>query len=479
MLQERQKVTETINYLQEKGCHIVRTEVESPSNKRKRADLVGYIGMEGNDLLPKVVAEIRPMLKPETIQQVFSIAQDFDVPYVLIVTLEGKQWFSAKTLLPITEPAFESESEYTFTIQPEMISQVFKKCVHLFSQYGYMVHEVPNFLASALLIRSYLYDRKQILKWRAIRDITEYQDLFYEACIRYNIEYLNDINIKGLSQALKELIVLMDELPVQHTQLKNEFFSVITSASGKSQGYYIPSVAISNLFKGITKSLQIKDGKSIDLNVGYGALLHEVAEVINARTIQGIERNQAISTVAKMISVFGERPWVEIITSDPLWFERTSSENIYSSYSLAFAIPPFGLSIEKSAANYDLEKFRVAVGRRKVDMAELLLEQAIYMVQPGGHILYLVPEGMLFSLPSRITRDLIKEETIIEGVISLPAHSLKPYTGIKTSLLILRKKQDRNETASELFMSRPESVEDFEETIRDFSNWKKGEKSFE
>lgn len=478
MLQENKAIMQTIKYLHEKGCHTVRVEVGSPSNKRKRADLVGYVGHNEGNLMPQVVAEIKEKLTPETIQQVFSIAQDFGVPFVLIITPESKHWFNAKTLLPTTEPSFEVEIKYSFTVQPEIISQIFKKCINLFSRYGYMVHEVPNFLASALLVRSYLFDCQHILKWREISNINEYQEIFYEACKKYDIEYLNDMGINGLSQVLKELIVLMDELPIHHEQLRIEFLNAISYAGGKFNGYYTSS-SVSSLFKGIAKSLQIKEGKCIDLNVGYGGLLHELAGVIEVEKLQGIERNQVISIIAKIICIIGENPSIEIINGDPLWLEESTIQSFYNSYSFVFAIPPFGLSVEKSAANYDLENFKVAIGRRKVDVVDLLLEQAIKMVKPGGYILYLVPEGMLFSIPSRITRDFVKEETIIEGIISLPAHSLKPYAGIKTSLLILRKKKNLKEIASELFMSKPESVEDFDQTIQDFSNWKRGETIFE
>ena len=103
-----------------------------------------------------------------------------------------------------------------------------------------------------------------------------------------------------------------------------------------------------------------------------------------------------------------------------------------------------------------------------------MIEQSLNLAEPGGFIITLVPEGTLFSSgPSSLLRDLIKERAIVEGIISLPSHTMKPFTGVKVSLLVLRKKKGVTETTKELFLGNPKSVEDIPSVIEEFHNWRR------
>lgn len=475
LLREQEIVLNAITYLKELGCAVVRTEVESPKNKRRRADLVGYVVSEDNQLIPQIVVEVKAQLSPQAIQQLFTMAQEFEVPYALVVTNETKQFYDGKTLFPVSEPVFHSQRSYK--TDPREIEITFSKIMDLFRQYGYTPYEYPILLGSGLIVRIWLDRQGQLDKWRKIGSVWEYQQYLKEAFTFFGIEYENMLDFHDLGQVLDPFLALLDQIPpeIEPDILMNNFFRIIQSASGKWAGIYIPSIPIRKLFRKITEALSIKGKKAIDLSMGYGYLLHELSEVVEVDLWKGIEVNQATSMIAKMVNLLSGTKNVEIISYDPLWIDQHNPEE-RNTYCLAATIPPFGVSIEKSASNNDLEKFEVArpTTRKKVESVELFIEQSINIVQPGGYILILVPEGILFSTQSRITRELIKTKTIIEGIISLPSHALKPYTAVKTSLLILRKKTNANETATELFMSKPESVDDFEETIQAFTSWKKG-----
>ena len=74
----------------------------------------------------------------------------------------------------------------------------------------------------------------------------------------------------------------------------------------------------------------------------------------------------------------------------------------------------------------------------------LSIQKAIQSTENGGKIVFVAPEGFLFSHRKdfKKIRELLLEQKLLECIISLPAGILYPYSGVKISLIILSKKQN-------------------------------------
>jgi hypothetical protein len=113
--------------------------------------------------------------------------------------------------------------------------------------------------------------------------------------------------------------------------------------------------------------------------------------------------------------------------------------------------PSFGQRI------YDIDSSFQLWQHGSVQAEDLFIELAINWVKPDGRIVILVSEGLLFGSNRRYTRRLIKNKTRIVGIISLPSGALLPYSNIKSSILILDKKDVLD--SSHIFMSE---IEEFD-----------------
>jgi type I restriction enzyme M protein len=76
------------------------------------------------------------------------------------------------------------------------------------------------------------------------------------------------------------------------------------------------------------------------------------------------------------------------------------------------------------------------------------------MLRQGGKAAVIIPEGVLFggSKNQKQTREILLKDTQLEAVISLPSGVFKPYTGVKTSILIFTKMEENSETWHTVFL---------------------------
>jgi type I restriction enzyme M protein len=70
---------------------------------------------------------------------------------------------------------------------------------------------------------------------------------------------------------------------------------------------------------------------------------------------------------------------------------------------------------------------------------------------PGGRCAIVVPEGVLFGSTKAhvdLRRKLVDAFNLL-AVVSLPAGVFKPYTGVKTAVLVFRKPTEGSEQVTE------------------------------
>ncbi len=110
-------------------------------------------------------------------------------------------------------------------------------------------------------------------------------------------------------------------------------------------------------------------------------------------------------------------------------------------YDIVLANPPFTGKIDRGDVNTSL--------RIDTPASELLfLDRISSMLRTGGKAAVIIPEGVLFgsSNAQKQTREILLKDNQLEAVISLPSGAFKPYTGVKTAILVLTKVEEKSKT---------------------------------
>jgi type I restriction enzyme M protein len=105
-----------------------------------------------------------------------------------------------------------------------------------------------------------------------------------------------------------------------------------------------------------------------------------------------------------------------------------------SGFDVILANPPIGAKTQRDNGGYHQFPFVTP------DLTGMFVQQTIARLKPQGRAVMAVPEGFLFrsGVECALRRSLI-EQGQVEAVIGLPAGVFLPYTGVKGSLLVLRK----------------------------------------
>lgn len=119
----------------------------------------------------------------------------------------------------------------------------------------------------------------------------------------------------------------------------------------------------------------------------------------------------------------------------------SKSYNEAGQYDIVLANPPFTGKIDRGDVNPSL--------RIDSPASELLfLDRISSMLRIGGKAAVIIPEGVLFgsSRAQRQTREILLKDNQLEAVISLPSGAFKPYTGVKTAILVFTKVEEKSNT---------------------------------
>lgn len=117
----------------------------------------------------------------------------------------------------------------------------------------------------------------------------------------------------------------------------------------------------------------------------------------------------------------------------------SKSYNEEAIFDIVMDNPPFTGKIDKADINSDL----------KLDTSStelLFLSRISKMLRNGGKAAVIIPEGVLFggSGAQQATREILLKDNRLEAVISLPIGAFKPYTGVKTAILLFTKMKLKN-----------------------------------
>lgn len=119
----------------------------------------------------------------------------------------------------------------------------------------------------------------------------------------------------------------------------------------------------------------------------------------------------------------------------------SKSYNEGGQYDIVLANPPFTGKIDRGDVNPSL---RIESGSTEL----LFLDRISSMLRIGGKAAVIIPEGVLFgsSNAQKQTREILLKDNQLEAVISLPSGAFKPYTGVKTAILVFTKVEEKSKT---------------------------------
>ena len=111
-----------------------------------------------------------------------------------------------------------------------------------------------------------------------------------------------------------------------------------------------------------------------------------------------------------------------------------SEEDLKRQYKVILSNPPFAGQLPKDSIRADLP-----TNSKKSEL--LFLSMMMQHLAPGGRCAVVVPEGLLFGSTKAHTdlRKKLLTEFDLMAVVSLPAGVFKPYSGVKTGVLVFRK----------------------------------------
>lgn len=160
--------------------------------------------------------------------------------------------------------------------------------------------------------------------------------------------------------------------------------------------------------------------------------------ILNSKTFWGFDIDQNMVRIGLMNLMLHGIKIPKIENLDSLSKEY-DSQHEDGEYTVILANPPFTGRINKEGVSNKLKSYG--------NQSELLfLVRISKMLSKGGKAAVIIPEGVLFggSKIQQQTRGILLKDNKLEAVISLPSGTFKPYTGVKTSILLFSKVEDNS-----------------------------------
>lgn len=109
--------------------------------------------------------------------------------------------------------------------------------------------------------------------------------------------------------------------------------------------------------------------------------------------------------------------------------------------SVLFTNPPFAGELDDPTviATYDSQRSRGASRKGSVGREHLFVERAVNLLEPGGRLAIVVPQGILANSTAAYLRKWVMSRCRVLAVVGLHPYSFLPYTGVKTAVLFLER----------------------------------------
>lgn len=119
--------------------------------------------------------------------------------------------------------------------------------------------------------------------------------------------------------------------------------------------------------------------------------------------------------------------------------------------------PPFAGEIHETPLlkEYELAKNDKGKLRNKMERHILFIERSLDLVRPGGRLAIVLPQSIFNTSSAEYVRNYLFGKARILAIVGLHGNTFKPYTGTKTSVIILQKWLEKEKETSDypIFMA--------------------------
>lgn len=272
------------------------------------------------------------------------------------------------------------------------------------------------------------------------------------------------------------LIAVISEL--QEYRLFETDFEILDAAfehmiSGDSKGekgqYFTPRPVIDIIVKMLDPE---DDEKVLDPSAGSaGFLLHTFQYMLKnkkieehdrykyaARNLYALDFDPRTVKIAKALMVIAGDGSSNCMQANSLDLRLWDKEQVgkyngslsdkfkNNSFNILMTNPPFAGDVSNSSgylSYYNLAKDKKQKTKSKQSRDILFIERNLKFLAPGGRMAIVLPQGRFNNGGDRELREYLLEHCRLLGVIGLDSNTFKPYTGTKTSILILQKWDDK------------------------------------
>lgn len=252
-------------------------------------------------------------------------------------------------------------------------------------------------------------------------------------------------NIKTQSLHWAAMRLAIFKLGEFTADIKGEAFQlfVVNNLRGDRGEYFTPEPLVDAL----CSAAELKEGSLVlDPACGSGGFLYGAfLKGVSPANLFGIEMGRDIAVSAQLrIKILGGSE--KQITCASAFEVFDGHENKYDAVLMN---PPFGsrakIDDPDLLGKFEISRFLSSRGNSLKSLAPevLFLEMGIRCLKADGVLGAVIPDGILQNSSYFQLREWIKTKADLEAIISCPANTFIPYgTGVKTSLLIVRKKRD-------------------------------------
>lgn len=232
--------------------------------------------------------------------------------------------------------------------------------------------------------------------------------------------------------------------------LQDKICDVTCGTSGFLVGAYQYIITQNSNEKGVTDI----DGFSVKTSGNKIKPNSKQAKKLTTETFYGYDIDTTMIRLGMMNLMMHniKEPHIKHIDSLSQQFDKEEKD---VQYTKILANPPFTGRIDSLDTSLILDrvyppKYDKDGNRQKQNIqSELLfLERIIQLLATNGKAAVVVPEGVLFggNKAYKNLREILLKDCIVDAVISLPSGAFKPYTGVKTSILVFTKKGFKNKS---------------------------------
>lgn len=214
----------------------------------------------------------------------------------------------------------------------------------------------------------------------------------------------------------------------------NELIYTVGKQNLKTGEFYSPNV-LGVLMNGLLPEIKSQSTKIYNPAAGFAtipAILSQQSE--SSFSFFGEEINTDVFLLGAMNLIVNNINTDNFHNADSFLSKHHESE-----FDFVFCVPPF-------VGKYQNKEVQGVFPVETTDLNLLFLQKCVLSLKNEGKAILLVPDGFLQSQNKEQlgVRHYLYKYNLIEGVISLPADLLYPLAAVKTSLLVLSKRQ--NET---------------------------------